>query len=85
MFKSLRVLKFQASCRREGTELRGGDKEHKVGNGSPDLESLGTSIEAQTGNSVETFSVQGERNAVAQMQQKLRNQVIKVNIIISAC
>ncbi|XP_062107275.1 protein IQ-DOMAIN 33 [Humulus lupulus] len=66
-----------ARCRREGTELRGGNKEHKVGNGSPDLESLGTSIEAQTGNSVETFSVQGERNAVPQMQQKLRNQVIK--------
>uniref|UniRef100_A0A803QR65 Protein IQ-DOMAIN 1 n=1 Tax=Cannabis sativa TaxID=3483 RepID=A0A803QR65_CANSA len=68
---------FMARCPREGTELRGGDKEHKVGNESPDLESLGTSIEAQTGNSTETFSAQGDRNVVPQMQQKLRNQVIK--------
>lgn len=79
------MLEFQARCQSEGTELKSGEKKHKVGNGSPDKECLGTSIEAQTGNSVEIFSVEEERNAVRRMQQKLRTQVIKVNSLIHAC
>ncbi|PON56090.1 IQ motif, EF-hand binding site [Trema orientale] len=69
---------FLARRQIEGIELKGGEKEqHIVGNGSPDRESLGTSLEAQMGNSVEVFSVVEERNAVRRMQLKLRTQVIK--------
>lgn len=48
---------------------------------SPSRESVGTSIEVQTGNSVEVFSVREESMTLPQrMHQKARAQIVKIKV-----
>lgn len=62
--------------RRNGVNLMDdGKQEAVVGTASPSRESVGTSIEVQTGNSTDVFSVREESMAVPhRMQQKARTQ-----------
>lgn len=49
--------------------------------GSPSKESVGTSIEVQTGNSTEVLSLKGESVFLPQrVQQKSRSQVLKLKV-----
>ncbi|KAE9596228.1 hypothetical protein Lal_00048645 [Lupinus albus] len=63
--------------RRQNEEIRlKTDKEDlNLVTNSPDRNSLSTSIEVQTGNSTEVFSVEGEKKSI--YQQRTRTQVIK--------
>ncbi|XP_022728161.1 protein IQ-DOMAIN 1-like [Durio zibethinus] len=66
---------------RQETEIKTKDdkQEPLTGTQSPNRESIGTSIEVQTGNSREVFSVQEESKAVHQrLQQKPRAQVLRI-------
>ncbi|XVF21070.1 hypothetical protein REPUB_Repub12eG0058700 [Reevesia pubescens] len=70
-------------ARRQNIEIKTKDQDDKqeplTGTESPSRESIGTSIEVQTGNSVEVFSVQEESKAVhQQVQQKPKAQVLKI-------
>ncbi|XP_022771721.1 protein IQ-DOMAIN 1-like [Durio zibethinus] len=68
-------------ARRQNTEMKTKDdkQEPLTGNESPSRESIGTSIEVQTGNSMEVFSVQEESNAVHhRVQQKPKAQVLRI-------
>ncbi|XP_062152529.1 protein IQ-DOMAIN 33 isoform X1 [Alnus glutinosa] len=63
----------------EGIKLKNGNEVLVVGTESPSRESVGTSVEVQTGNSAEVFSVQEERVALHHgMQQKARTQVLRL-------
>ncbi|KAL6136994.1 hypothetical protein ACLB2K_062289 [Fragaria x ananassa] len=71
---------FLTRHQNEGIKSEGGKQELIVGSESPSMESLGTSVEVQTGNSVEVHSVQ-EENLAAQnrlTQQKARAQVLRL-------
>lgn len=62
-----------------GIKLKDGKQELIPQSESPNRESVGTSVEVQTGNSAEVFSVQEERVALPhRMQQKARTQVLKL-------
>ncbi|KAK2648755.1 hypothetical protein Ddye_016244 [Dipteronia dyeriana] len=71
---------FLARRRNEEIESKDSSKqEHTTATESPSKESIGTSIEVQTGNSVEVFSLQEETMAIPQrIQQKARAQVFKI-------
>lgn len=76
------MLEFQIRCQNEGFKAKGGKEELIVGSESPSMESLDTSVEAQTGKSVEVHSVQ-EEEFPAQHRltpQKARNQVLKLKV-----
>lgn len=48
---------------------------------SPSRDSVGTSIEVQTGNSVEVFSIQEESITIPErIQQKTKPQVFKIKV-----
>ncbi|KAF8391635.1 hypothetical protein HHK36_023941 [Tetracentron sinense] len=69
---------FLARYQDEGIKQMGTGEIVK-GNGSPSRESVGTSIEVQTGNSVEVLTVREESVAVQhRVQQRVRNQVYKL-------
>ncbi len=75
------VLKFQARRQIGGIKLKDGKQELIPQSESPNRESVGTSVEVQTGNSAEVFSVQEERVALPhRMQQKARTQVLKLKV-----
>lgn len=79
--KVIEVLEFQVRCQSEGTRSKGGNEDILVVAESPNRESLGTSIEVQTGNSVELFSVLQERTAAHhRTQKKARTQLVKVKV-----
>ncbi|XVE72483.1 hypothetical protein DITRI_Ditri11bG0042600 [Diplodiscus trichospermus] len=65
----------------QNTEIERKDEKQEplTGNESPSRESVGTSIEVQTANSAEVFSVQEESKAVHQpVQQKPKAQVLRI-------
>ncbi|KAK2979012.1 hypothetical protein RJ640_013646 [Escallonia rubra] len=65
--------------RQNGVKLMDGKQELVEGRRSPCRESVGTSVEVQTGNSTEVFSFQEESTGVPhRMQQKLRAQALKL-------
>ncbi|CAN6574177.1 unnamed protein product [Malus baccata var. baccata] len=65
--------RFRTRCRNGGTKSKDGEQE------SPSRGSLGTSVEVQTGNSVEVYSIQGENSAAHhRAQQKARAQALKL-------
>ncbi|PRQ52613.1 putative IQ motif, EF-hand binding protein [Rosa chinensis] len=71
---------FLTRCQNERIKSEVGKQELIVGSESPSMESLGTSVEVQTGNSVEVHSIQ-EENLAAQhrlTQQKARAQVLRL-------
>lgn len=76
------MLKFQARHDGiEGIKLKNGNEVLVVGTESPSRESVGTSVEVQTGNSAEVFSVQEERVALHHpMLQKARTQVLRLKV-----
>lgn len=79
--KVIEVLEFQVRCQSEGTRSKCGNGGILVVAESPNRDSLGSSIEVQTGNSVEFFSVQEERTAVHhRTQKKARTQLVKVKV-----
>ncbi|KAE8075590.1 hypothetical protein FH972_014287 [Carpinus fangiana] len=70
---------FLARHEIEGRKLKKGNEVLVVGTESSSRESVGTSVEVQTGNSAEVFSVQEERVALHhQMLQKARTQVLRL-------
>lgn len=78
-------VKFQARRETEGIKLKDDKEELVVGKQSPSRESLGTSIEVQTGNSVEVFPTQEERVGLHhRIQQKARTQSLKLKVTSSA-
>lgn len=75
------MVEFQVRCKSEGNRSKGGEEETVNGVESPNRESLGTSIEVQTGNSVEIPSAQEERMAVHnRTYKKARTQVTKLKV-----
>lgn len=75
------MLKFQVRHQIEGIKLKDGNQDLIVETESPSRESVGTSVEVQTGNSAEVFSVQEERVAIPhRMQQKARTQVLQLKV-----
>lgn len=75
------VLEFQA--RRRDTEIKRKDdkQETLTGTESPSRDTIGTSIEVQTGNSVEIFLVQDESKGVHhRVQQKPKAQVLRIKV-----
>lgn len=78
----IRLLEFQTRCQNERIKSEVGKQELIVGSESPSMDSLGTSVEVQTGNSVEVHSIQ-EENLAAQhrlTQQKARAQVLRLKV-----
>ncbi|KAK6259548.1 hypothetical protein SCA6_014022 [Theobroma cacao] len=72
-----------AIARRQNRETKAKDdkQEPRQGNESPSRESIGTSIEVQTGNSVEVFSAREESKVVHhRMQHKPKAQVLKIKV-----
>ncbi|KAK9284825.1 hypothetical protein L1049_024002 [Liquidambar formosana] len=68
-------------ARRQSEEIKSMDSKHEVvvGRESPSKESVGTSLEVQTGHSIEVFSIREESMAIHhRMQQKARSQVLKL-------
>ncbi|XP_061360694.1 protein IQ-DOMAIN 33 [Gastrolobium bilobum] len=66
--------------RRQNEEIRlkTGKEELNLVTESPDSKSMGTSVEVQTGNSTEVFSVEGEKMSIYQrIQRRTRTQAIK--------
>lgn len=76
------VLDFQARRRNEEEQEANDSKQEPIsGKGSPSRESLGTSIEVQTGNSVEGFSIGEESTAVThRLHQKSRTQIFRIKV-----
>lgn len=75
------LFEFQARHEVEGRKLKKGNEVLVVGTESSSRESVGTSVEVQTGNSAEVFSVQEERVALHhQMLQKARTQVLRLKV-----
>lgn len=71
------MLGFQIRCR-NGVKSKDGEQKLIVGAESPSRESLGTSVEVQTGNSVEAYSIQGVNSAAHhRTQEKARAQALK--------
>ena len=80
-FTVIGVLKFQVRHQIEGIKLKDGNQDLIVETESPSRESVGTSVEVQTGNSAEVFSVQEERVEIPhRMQQKARTQVLQLKV-----
>ncbi|XP_031262109.1 protein IQ-DOMAIN 1 isoform X2 [Pistacia vera] len=70
---------FRARRQDEENKLKDSKQEPLAVTDSPSRESVGTSIEVQTGNSVEVFSVREESMALPQrMHQKARTQIFKI-------
>ncbi|OMP03168.1 IQ motif, EF-hand binding site [Corchorus capsularis] len=69
-------------ARRQNEEIKAkddGQEEPPAGTGTPSRESIGTSIEVQTGNSVEVFSVHEESKTVHhRIQQKPKAQILRI-------
>ncbi|KAK7372574.1 hypothetical protein VNO80_05959 [Phaseolus coccineus] len=66
--------------RRQNGEIRSetGKEEFNLVTESPDRKSMGTSVEVQTANSTEVFSVEGEKKGIChRIQRRTRSQVIK--------
>lgn len=75
------VLDFQATRRNEEDKANDSKQEPVSGRGSPSRESMGTSIEVQTGNSVEGSSFREESTAVTHhVHQKARTQIFRVKV-----
>jgi len=75
------VLEFQARHKREETNSKEDGQEHAPGTESPSRDSLGTSIEVQTGNSVEVLSVREENVSVHhRVQKRARTQVFRLKV-----
>lgn len=75
------VLEFQARRLIEEIKSNDGEKEPAMEMESPSRDSVGTSIEVQTANSVEVLSVKLEKVAVHhRMQKKARTQVLKIKV-----
>lgn len=80
-FRVIMVLDFQARHRHEENKLKDGKQEALAVTRSPSRESMGTSVEVQTGNSVSVFSVGEESMALPRkMQQKARTRIIKIKV-----
>ncbi|XP_048434156.1 protein IQ-DOMAIN 33 [Pyrus x bretschneideri] len=62
---------FRTRCRNGGAKSKDGEQE------SPSRGSLGTSVEVQTGNSVEVYSIQGE-NSAAHHRAQQKAQALKL-------
>ncbi|CAL2249255.1 unnamed protein product [Prunus armeniaca] len=70
---------FLTRCQNEGIKSKYGKQELIVGPENLSTESLGTSVEVQTGNSVDVYSIQEENVAAhRRMQQKARTQELKL-------
>ncbi|KAJ7964754.1 Protein IQ-DOMAIN 1 [Quillaja saponaria] len=70
---------FLSRRQTEGIKLKNSEQELNLVTGSPDRESMGTSIEVQTGNSTDFFSSEGERLGVQSgIRQKTRTQATKL-------
>ncbi|XP_065873425.1 protein IQ-DOMAIN 33 isoform X2 [Euphorbia lathyris] len=70
---------FLARRRREDKELKDETQELNMGTESPSRDSVGTSMEVQTGHSVEVLSVKQENLAAhLKMQKKSKTQVLKI-------
>lgn len=67
------MLGFQTRCRNGGAKSKDGEQE------SPSRGSLGTSVEVQTGNSVEVYSIQGE-NSAAHHRAQQKAQALKLKV-----
>jgi len=69
--------------RRQNGEIRSetGKEELNLVTESPDRKSMGTSVEVQTANSTEVFSVEGEKKGLChRIQRRTRTQVIKQKV-----
>ncbi|KAM1919669.1 hypothetical protein ACFX15_023580 [Malus domestica] len=70
---------FRIRCRNGGVISKDGEQQLTAGAESPSRESLGTSVEVQTGNSVEVYSIQEENSAAHhRTQEKARVQALKL-------
>ncbi|PSS14345.1 Protein IQ-DOMAIN like [Actinidia chinensis var. chinensis] len=70
---------YLARHQNRGIKSMDGEQELLVGGGTPSRESLGTSIEVQTGNSTEVFSTREEIMAIHhRLQQKARTAALKL-------
>ncbi|WRX11235.1 hypothetical protein QQP08_003722 [Theobroma cacao] len=77
------IVHVEVHARRQNRETKAKDdkQEPRQGNESPSRESIGTSIEVQTGNSVEVFSAREESKVVHhRMQHKPKAQVLKIKV-----
>ncbi|KAJ4848470.1 hypothetical protein Tsubulata_032229 [Turnera subulata] len=75
----LAFRKFLARRRSEETKPKNVEQDLALGMGSPSRDSVGTSVEVQTGNSVEVLSVTEARVAVhPRIHKKARTQVLKL-------
>jgi len=68
--------------RRQNGEVRSETgKELNLVTESPDGKSMGTSVEVQTANSTEVFSVEGEKKGIChRIQRRTRTQVLKQKV-----
>lgn len=75
------MLEFQARRKREETVTKDDKQELNLATGSPSRDSVGTSIEVHTGNSIEVLSV-GKENVAVQyrMPKKARTQVFRLKV-----
>lgn len=77
----LHWVETQARRRNEGTKVMDGGQELLLGIENPSRESVDTSLEVQTGNSVEVLSDgEGSVAAHARMQHKARAQATKFKV-----
>lgn len=80
------MLQFQLRCRNEETE-RSETREEKLElvTESPDRKSMATSVEVQTGNSTEVFSLEGENMSIYNhIQNRNRTRGIKQKVKVIA-
>ncbi|XP_040960170.1 protein IQ-DOMAIN 1 [Gossypium hirsutum] len=78
---SIHIFSILMTARRRDTEIKRKDdkQETLTGTESPSRDTIGTSIEVQTGNSVEIFLVQDESKGVHhRVQQKPKAQVLRI-------
>lgn len=75
------VLDFQARRQNEKDKANYSKQEPVSGRESPSRESMGTSIEVQTGNSVEGSSLGEESTAAThRVHQKARTQIFRIKV-----
>ena len=75
------VLEFQTRHKREETKSEEDGQGLALGTESPSRDSLGTSIEVQTGNSVEVLPVKEENVSVHhRVQKRARTQVLRLKV-----
>lgn len=76
LYYTLSLFLLQARRRRDE-----GKAEDDEAQGSPNRESIGTSVEAQTGNSSDVFSIKEESfNEPYKIRRRTRAQVLKIQV-----